>query len=653
MTTDTPVLHNSLYKQLFAEMVDGFALHEAIYDGSGNVIDFRFIDVNRAFEQITGLDAAAVLGRRVRDVFPNTGSVLTEIFSQITSSGAPQTFERYAHDLGTHLNVSAYCPAEGLLACIVRDVSDRKSIEAALRESEATFRAHVENSFDVIFTLDSAGNFVFVSPAWERHFGFPASEVMGRSFAPTVHPDDINPCMEYLSWIMTTGKSGTSPIYRVVCADGSMRSFVANGMSYTDTKGVQLFIGVGHDVTDQLKAEEERLEFERHLQHTQKLESLGVLAGGIAHDFNNLLLAILGNIELASIKLPPGSASSKLLDQATMAANRAADLTNRLLAYSGKGKFVISKLNLNEIVNENASLFRTAITRTVSIDLQLAVSLPYIMGDVAQIQQVVMNLITNAAEAIEVPAGRITIATGVLFCDGKELLKSLIEVTPPAGRFVYLEVTDNGSGMTDQVQQKIFDPFFTTKFTGRGLGMSAVLGIVKSHSGALFLESRPGYGTKIRIALPVAEAEAENSALKEPEVDLCHSAGKSCLSGTVLVVDDEKAVLRVCATMVRQCGFEVITASDGAEAVKVFSEHYAKIDLVLMDLTMPNMDGLAAMAELRRINPYVRVILSSGYNEQELDERILEHKPSGFVRKPYRIVNLESELRRVVSGGAQ
>jgi signal transduction histidine kinase len=286
-----------------------------------------------------------------------------------------------------------------------------------------------------------------------------------------------------------------------------MRSFVANGRPYTDIKGRLLLIGVGHDVTEQLQAEQDRLDFERQLLHTQKLESLGILAGGIAHDFNNLLLTILGNVELASLKIPLESTPHKLLEQATLAANRAADLTSRLLAYSGRGVFVITRLNLNDMVKENATLFRTAVPRTVSIDMSLSAVIPDIMGDVAQIQQVVMNLITNAAESIEAQNGLITISTGLQSCDQACLSDSRLEEKPEPGRFAYLEVSDNGTGMSEQIQQRIFDPFFTTKFTGRGLGMSAVLGIIKGHSGALFLDSLPGRGTTIRVIFPVADEE--------------------------------------------------------------------------------------------------------------------------------------------------
>lgn len=531
------------------------------------------------------------------------------------------------------------------------DITERKQLEEALRESEATFRAHVENSFDVIFTLDAAGNFVFVSPAWERHFGYPVSEVIGKNFAPVVHPDDVQPCVEYLTRILSSGKSGTSPVYRVKCADGSLRSFVANGMPYTDTKGQILFIGVGHDVSEQLQAEQDHLDFERQLLHTQKLKSLGVLAGGIAHDFNNLLQAVLGNMELASMKLPPDSASLRYIEHAIYAAKHAAGLTSQMLAYSGKGNYFIKKLDLNDLVNKNVAMLRTAVSRTISMDLYTDTHLPVVMADEAQLQQVVMNLITNAAEAIVEQPGSIKLSTGVKNYDRAGLADSRLIDKPEPGLFVYMEVADNGVGMDEDTQERIFDPFFTTKFTGRGLGMSTVLGIVKGHGGALFVESAPGRGSTFTVVFPALESEkvteTQESGILTAEED---ASAEVPLSGTALVVDDEKNVLRIAVAMVKMCGFNVISAHDGADAVSTFREHAEEIDVVMMDLTMPNMDGVAAMHKLRLIKPDVKIILTSGFNEQEFNERINGQVPSGFIRKPYSVKEVEAELRRVVRG---
>ncbi|HIJ80115.1 MAG TPA: response regulator [Desulfuromonadales bacterium] len=394
-----------------------------------------------------------------------------------------------------------------------------------------------------------------------------------------------------------------------------------------------------------------QLGLERQILHSQKLESLGVMAGGIAHDFNNLLQTILGYMELAAMNLPPDSAPHKDISYAMESAHRAAHLTGLMLTYAGKNIISKKMLNLNKLVEENASLLKSAATSLVTVDLSLAADQPTIMADHAQIQQVIMNLVTNAAESIEKPPGLVRLTTGSMECDKSFLEKSLLTEKPPAGLFAYLEVKDNGCGMGEETIARIFDPFFTTKFTGRGLGMSAVIGIMRSHSGALIVESQPGMGTTFTVLFPWVEASLPVEIPATEKYSPTVAAAKSPLSGLVLVVDDEKSVLRVCTKMVTLCGFTVISAVDGVDAVSKFHERADEIAVVLMDLTMPNMDGIDAMAEIYRSRPHAKVILASGFSEDELGDRITGQPPAGFIRKPYSIVVLEAELRRVVGSG--
>lgn len=395
--------------------------------------------------------------------------------------------------------------------------------------------------------------------------------------------------------------------------------------------------------------QEERIEHERQIHHTQKLESLGVMAGGIAHDFNNILQAVIGNMELALRKLPHDSDVKNYIIRAINSSHRAAHLSGLMLTYSGKGVVVKKMLNLNELVRENIELFKASALSSVTIELNLSEKLPDIFGGEAQLQQLIMNLVTNAAESISEYPGIIRLTTGVRDCTHHELDSSKLLEKPEPGRFVFLEVSDNGCGMDDEIIKRLFDPFFTTKFTGRGLGMSAVMGIIRSHAGALLLESAPGAGTSFTVLLPVSgspQPGEKQVAARLPEhasTDQDHA-----MSGVALVVDDEKSVLSICSKMVTLCGFTVIKASDGRVAVTKFLEQADKIDVVLMDLTMPNMDGITAMNEIYRIRPDARVILSSGFNKDELCERISGRPPAGFIRKPYTMALLESELKRVM-----
>jgi signal transduction histidine kinase/CheY-like chemotaxis protein len=399
------------------------------------------------------------------------------------------------------------------------------------------------------------------------------------------------------------------------------------------------------------RLQDERMNIERQMLNAQKLESLGVMAGGIAHDYNNLLQSILGNIEMASLKLKADTEPFEFLANATKSGKHAAQLTNMMLTYISKGHIIKKELNLNELVQENSEMLRTAATAAVSIELALSEELPLVMADEAHLQQVVMNLITNAAESIDKHPGLIKLSTGIQRCDQACLNASLLSEKPEPGRFAFLEVSDNGCGMNKDTLDHIFDPFFTTKFTGRGLGMSAVMGIIRGHHGALFVESEPGKGTTFKALFPIPENTPPAMSMKAaPSSHEASTLPEQSLSGIALVVDDEKLVLKIGVKMVTLCGFTVITACDGAEAVATFKEHADEIAVVLMDLTMPNMDGLTAMSEIYRIRPDAKIILSSGFNEDELGERITGQPPAGFIRKPYSLNALKEEIRRVTQG---
>lgn len=398
---------------------------------------------------------------------------------------------------------------------------------------------------------------------------------------------------------------------------------------------------------------EERLNLERQFLQAQKLESLGVMAGGIAHDFNNLLQSILGNMELAARELAPDSSPQKYISNARNSGKHAANLASMMLTYVGKGFIDRRKLNLNDLVRENVEMLRASATSAVSIGLFLYERLPAIMADEAHIQQLVMNLITNASEAIDRHPGLIRVTTGTQICDEACLAGTLLDNTPEPGSYLFLEVSDSGCGMSEETMKRLFDPFFTTKFTGRGLGMSAVMGIMRAHNGALFVESEQGKGTTFRALFPISESALPATdnhipLLTKVEVHNNCTLPAKPLSGLALVVDDEKPVLKVCTKMLSLCGFTVITACDGVDAVAKFREHADEIVVVLMDLTMPNMDGITAMNEIHGIRPDAKVILSSGFNKDELSERLTGQPPSGFIRKPYSMNVIETELRRIM-----
>ena len=395
------------------------------------------------------------------------------------------------------------------------------------------------------------------------------------------------------------------------------------------------------EMEDRRKAEEEHRKLEAQVQHAQRLESLGVLAGGIAHDFNNLLASITGYASLAAMDLPEDSRARKSIEQVLMAAKSAADLTQQMLAYSGRGTFVLEPVNVTQLIESVVRLLESTISKKAKLHLQLAAGLPAIRADASQIRQVVMNLITNAAESLDDRTGNVEVTTGV----ESARLGELPAISPghvlPAGDYVSIEVRDTGCGMDAETISKIFDPFFTTKFTGRGLGLAAVLGIIRGHNGSIQVRSVPGSGTVFRVIFPAIEESLPAEAAALAETDSWHA------EGVVLVVDDQTGVRELAQTILERAGLTVLTAGDGKQAVDVFNEHMNEIHAVLLDLNMPGMDGAEVFWHMNQLAPAIRVVLCSGYNEQDVATKLRGLEPAGFLRKPYNPADLLNRMRVV------
>ncbi|MDU0457794.1 MAG: response regulator [Geobacteraceae bacterium] len=403
--------------------------------------------------------------------------------------------------------------------------------------------------------------------------------------------------------------------------------------------GRRMILAIHRDISAVKSAEEERDRLERQLLHTQKLESLGVLAGGIAHDFNNILTSIIGNADLALIRINRESPAVENLRRIEQAASQAADLARQMLAYSGKGRFVIENLDMNRLLEEMLHMLEVSISKKAVLRFNLTKNLPSVEADATQMRQIIMNLVINASEAIGDKSGVIAITTGCMDCDRSYLKDVWLDENLSDGLYVYLEIADSGCGMDRETMTKLFDPFFTTKFTGRGLGMAAVLGIVRGHRGAIKVYSEPGRGSSFKILLPASGRPAElfnGSAAQD------HWRG----IGTVLLVDDEETVRGIGGEMLRELGFEVVTANDGRDALEIFRERN-DINFVILDLTMPHMDGEQCFRELRRLNPDVKVIMSSGYNEQEVTRKFVGKGLAGFIQKPYKLSVLKEAIIKV------
>jgi len=548
----------------------------------------------------------------------------------------PVSFEMYYEPFRVWVEIHAYPTPEGL-AVFARDITARKENDRTL----ARMASLIESSQDAIISKTLDGIIMTWNAAAERIYGYKAAEAIGQPTAMLLPPDRLLEEQE----ILDPERLNAQPVRHFETVRRRKNGdliHVSITISPIRGEGGAL-IGASHIARDI----SERIKFEEHLRQTQKLESLGVLAGGVAHDFNNLLTGILGNASLALDTTDPGHPNHAALEEVVTAAERAADLTRQLLAYAGKGRFFTRNIDLSDLVRQITNLLRTSIPKTVQLRLHLADALPPMEADVSQIQQIIMNLVINGAEAIGAHPGTVLIQTAIQNVD-EQYITTLAPAGHPLspGDYVCLEVHDTGCGMDDDVQARIFDPFFTTKFTGRGLGLSAVLGIVRSHKGALKVYSTPGRGSTFKLLFPVGTGNVIEAAAGAPRPDVRGS-------GLILVVDDEATVRATAKLALDRHGYTVLVAENGREAVDIFGRHKGEIRLVLMDLTMPVMGGEEAVRRLKVLDPAVKVILSSGFNEVEAVQRFTGKGLAGFLQKPYTAAALAEKVKIVLGAGAR
>jgi PAS domain S-box-containing protein len=518
------------------------------------------------------------------------------------------------------------------------------SLEARVRERTAELAraaeelsqkaAIVQHTQDAIYSKSLDGTITSWNPAAARIYGYSETEILGRSIEALV-PDDRLVEVRALMKRLARGELPEPFETQRRRKDGETIDVFITLSPVRGADGAILGASViARDISERKRQEEQ-------LRQVQKLESLGLIAGGVAHDFNNLLVGILGNASLVLDSMPGSSPNYVLVENVVKAGEKAAHLTQQLLAYAGKGRFVSERIDLSELVREISGLVRTSISKTVQVRLELAAGVPAVEADPGQIQQVIMNLVINGAEAIGEAVGTVLVTTGSQSVDEEYIRNNFAGEPVEPGPYVTLEVHDTGAGMDEALRARIFDPFFTTKFTGRGLGLSAVLGIVRAHKGTIRVYSEPGKGSTFKILLPAADGAARAPGLLNRGEDLRGS-------GLVLVVDDEEVVRTVASATLRRYGYTTMTANDGAEAVKLFRECGGAIDLVLLDMTMPVMSGEEAFRHIRQIRPDARVIVSSGYNEVEAIRRFTAKGIAAFIQKPYTAANLARMVKQAM-----
>jgi len=601
----------------------------------------RFLRLNHAWEGVLGWPLSDLEGQEYLNLVHPEDRPATMIAMEAlrTDKDVINFVNRYRCKDGSYRFIEwRTAPADnGRVYASARDVTERLNYEASLREGEERFRRIFELVPDPLLLADMDGRPISFNNALCAMSGYDRAELLALDQGSLQLWDAPEKRQEFKAMLVEFGEVDRFEM-KMRRRDGQPRTVLLSARIF-ELAGRQVILSSSRDITDQRNLEQQML-------HTQKLESLGVLAGGIAHDFNNLLTGILGNADLAKEELSPLAPARTSLNGIEVAARRAADLCRQLLAYSGRGRFIIQPIALQDLVQDLGHLLSVSISKKVVLKFHFAQNVPAVEADATQLRQVVMNLIVNASEAIGERSGVISITTGLAYCDAAYLHSCFTSNGIAEGDFVYLEIADTGDGMDKATLERIFDPFFTTKFTGRGLGLAAVLGIVRGHKGAIKVYSERQRGSTFKLLFPVCENAAVT--LSPPRSIQGAYQGK----GTVLLADDEETIRNLGRRMLQRWGFAVLLAADGKEAVELFRASKNEIALVILDLTMPHLDGEACYREMRQIRPDVRVVLSSGYNEQDVVNRFAGKGLAGFVQKPYTSEELLAKIRAALATDA-
>lgn len=611
------------------------ALFESMIDGVIMVdFDHRIVNLNPTAARWLNTTENAAVDQPIELLLPGSQEII-EGYSHSQRGISPKntvlTLRRatsgYRH---VDLSVSGLHDRRGRhigQLLVMRNISRLKRTEQALRESEARYRNLIELSPDAIVMTDMETTITICNQSAVDLYGASShAEIIGRKGSDIIKTEQRPRLYANMQRILERGESAEST-YTMIRSDGTTVQVEINTSVLFDNEngGPTYFLSIVRDISERLRTEET-------IRQAQRMEGIGVLAGGVAHDFNNLLTSILAQNSLALAQLEQNDRASQHIIKAVKSAEKAADLTRQLLAYAGKGQFQIQELDVNQLIRENDALIETAVSKSIELTLNLDEELPLIKADRGQLQQVIMNLVINAAEAIEQGIGAIEIRTGIRQIAQTQLLKYVGYESLSPGQYVYIEVQDSGTGMHPDTMARIFDPFFTTKADGRGLGLSALLGVIRSHGGGLHVNSAVGQGSTFTVIFPPLDRPAEERYVPLPSNrhEFPHN-----LSGTVLIVEDEEPVRVVLQELLELSGLTVFTAENGREGVSSFAEHNAEIDMVLLDLQMPIMGGREALTEIRKIRPDIDVIVFSGYSESQFGQMPNDVSTTLFIQKPF------------------
>ena len=631
---------DEFYRSLFSSMLNGYAYCRMLFE-DGRPCDFVYLDVNPAFEELTGL--RNVIGRKVSEVIPGfqeSNPEVIEIFGRVAATGKPERFDVFLPTLGLWLDIAVFCPAVNHFVALFENISQRKQAQEKLLESEERFRLSFYISPDAInVNRLEDGMFVDINEGFEKLTGFTRDDVIGRT------------SLEIGLW---SRREDREMLLRGLKEQGYYENLEADfrrkdgslGRGLMSARIIHLqgaphILSITRDITERKRAEEERRMLETRLQRAEKMEAIGTLAGGIAHDFNNILMAMIGFTELARIEETP-EARNECLAQVMAACKRAKDLVNQILTFSRMQETEKLPVQITPVIKEGIKLLRSSIPSTIEIREAIENRPTVVIADPTQIHQVLMNLCANSAHAMRQSGGVLQISLKQEEI-GRESAAAARGLAP--GRYAKLTVSDTGQGIDEASLDRIFDPFYTTKRQGEGtgLGLSVVYGIVKSSGGTVEAASKPGQGTTITVYLPLAAPSRETAAGAEPEV-----AG-----GTerVLFVDDEAMLAELAGRVLRSLGYRVTTRTSSVEALELFKARHGDFDLVITDMTMPNMTGADLAREMLAIRPGLPVILCTGYSEIMTAEQARQVGIRGYVMKPLTRREIAKAVRSALDAG--
>ena len=610
--------------------------------------DYRFLEVNAAFCRMTGYSEAELLALKISDL--EVCDARDEGVPSHTKTGLHQFSVAHRHKSGRliYLEISISVLRDDgrkILVGFARDVTERRQAEERFARLSRHHKLILDTVVDGLLGVDGDGVITFANPAAAVMLGAHAADLLVGREADSLCAagKDGDDARHSLHQALSDGATGTNVESALLRIDGESFPVEFSITRIRETAGKSGAVIVFRDITRRRNAAQERRTLELQMEQAQKLESLGLLAGGIAHDFNNMLVGMLGNACLALEQLPDEDAVRRRVQRIIGACERASKTVHQILAYAGRATCEVSPLDVNELVAEMTDFMRAALPSNIDLAIDLDPAVVQIQADSGQLQQVLTNLIVNASEAIGQEAGSIRIRTELIELSESHINSELPGRDLKPGSFVGMRVTDSGCGMTAATAARIFDPFFSRKGAGRGLGLAATHGIIRAHGGGIRVDSAPRAGTTFTVVFPVTELSNEISEAPEARAAVCAGA-------TALVIDDEEDVRDVVRMILENRGCRVLLAEDGARGIDVFREHADEVDVVLLDMTMPGMGGAEVFKRIVAIRPDARVVISSGYSEQDIRARFDDApRLAGFVHKPYTADALVESLSEVVA----